>query len=316
MIVKDINTVKEYIGVNAAFNYDDIKPYLKRAERKFLIKLIGKDQYDVFDAAATDNVLEAQQLAQDALSNLAYYLGLPVLSVQVSSAGIFVAENDKTKPASDKQFKELQRSFKSAGLEAIDELLDFMESNKSDFTEWTTDKSYTEFKELLVYNTTTFQKEYNINNSRLTYMALVPNIKIVEDQFIKGPVGNELLTALKADQTIDKRKEVKALLIKSIVAYTIHKTMDNGLFIVDANGMHLRFDVLPYEKVVTNINLKINDFIINTKRNKLTEAEEYLKQAMAIISDEDNADKFTEYTAPTTTADKADLIKTQGIVGL
>lgn len=319
MIVRDITTVKKYLGINTAFKIEDIDPYLNRAERKFLIKLIGQAQYDIFNAVTqptTGNTFKALELAQEAISNLSYYLGLPVLSVQVSSAGIFVPESDNTKPISDKQFKELQRSFKSAGHEAIDELLDFMETNKDDFSSWTADDSYTEFKELLVYNTTTFQKEYNINNSRLTFLALVPNIKIVEDQYISGPVQSSLLKALKDPQTEQLRKDVKALLKKSIVAYTIHKTMDNGMFIVDASGIHLRFDVLPYEKVSTNINLKINDFIINTKENKLSEGEEYLKQAMEIISDTDNATVFSEYTVPTESVDKADLVKTKGIVGL
>jgi len=319
MIVRTINIVKESIGVNAAFEYSDIKPYIKRAERNFLKKLIGIPQYDLFNATAqpsSGKVFEALELAQDAVSNLAYYLGLPTLSVQVSSSGFFVPENENTKPISDKQFKELQRSFKSAGHEALDELLDFMETNKDDFSEWISDASYTEFKDLLVYNTTTFQNEFNINYSRQTFLALAPNIKIVEDQFIKGPVQDALFTSLKADQAEQLRKDVKALLIKSIVAFTIHKTMDNGLFIVDANGMHMRFDVLPYEKTVTNINLKINDFIINTKKNKLNEGEEYLKKAMAIIADTANAAVFSEYTLPVSKVDKVGLKTTKSIVGM
>ena len=318
MIVRDITTIKETVGVNANFDFADIAPFVKIVERKFIIKLIGKDQYAIFnvEAAPTGKVLEALKLAQEAVSNLAYYLGLPQLTVQVTSAGIFVPENQDTRQATDKQFKELQRTYLSAGHEAIDDLLDFMETNKTEFGAWTADDSYTEFKDLLVYNTTTFQKEYNINNSRQTFLALVPNIKIVEDQYISGPVQADLLKALKNTQTQDLRKKVKALLIKSIVAFTINKTVDNGLFILSPGGIHLRFDVLPYERVVTNESNRINDFILNTKKSKISEGEEYLKQALAIITNVDNSAVFIEYTTSINEVDKIDLVKTQGIVGL
>lgn len=317
MIVKDINTVKTYIGVNAAFQYEDILPYLQRAERKYLKEMIGPDQMAIFDTgSAVVEVQNAILFAEEAVSNLAYYLGLPVLTLQISSGGIFETVNENTTAATDKQFKELQRSFKTAGHEAIDVLLSYMEENKTFFAAWSTSEYYTEYKQTLVFNTSTFQKYYNINNSRQTFRALLPNIITVEDQFIVGPVGNDLFEALKEDQTEALRIQVKELLIKSIIAFTIYKTVDNGMFVIGPNGIYLKFDVLPYEKAFSNINLKINDFLINTKKNKLNEGEEYLKQAFNIFSNIDNATIFPEYVTPEAITQKAGIIKTPGIVGI
>lgn len=314
MIIKDIATLKKYISVNGSLTYDNIKSYIRSAEREFLRPLIGKDQLAVFDADVTDPiVLEALGLAQEAISNLGFYLYLPIGAVQITDAGVHVVDGNNSSPATDKQFKELQRSFKSAGHKALDELLEFMEDNALKFGPWVDSDSYSVFKDLLVNKTSTFNKYYYIFNSRQTFIAMKPNIKSVEDQFILAAIGKELLKVLKDDQTVDERKEVKVLLQQSIVAFTVMKTVDNGMFVMDGKGMHMRFDELPYEKTVTNISLKVNEFLTRTKANKQIEGEEYLKMAMKIIVA--NADKFEEYTAPET-IDRKGLIVTKSIVGM
>ena len=314
MIIKDTDTLLEYLTVNSSVTIETLKPYIKKAERNFLKPLIGAAQFAIFDATVTDAITQSgQQLAQEAVANFAYYLGLPILAVQINDSGIHVVDSEHTKTASDKQFKELQRSFKKSGHEALDELLELMEENPTKFDPWIKSDNYTVYKKLLVNKTSIFNSYYHIFNSRQTFVAIRPNIKVCEDQFIEPVIGSGLLTALKTNQTKAHRIEVKKLLQQSIVAFTIMKTVDNGMFILDAKGMHMRFDVLPYEKTVTNINLKINDFLVHTKRSKQIEGEEYLKLALKII--EDNTDKFSEYTIKET-PEHINLTKTKSIVGI
>jgi len=314
MIIQNTTTLREYISVNGSVDIDNLKPYLKKAERNFLKPIIGLDQISVFEETQTDTIIvQAQELAQEAIANFAYYLYLPINAVQITDNGIHVVDNENTKTATDKQFKELQRSFKKFAHEALDELLELMELSADKFQPWFNSKHYTIYKELLVNKTSVFNKYYYIFNSRQTFISLKPNLKIVEDQFISPVLGSLLLTALKDNQNIAERKEVKQLLQQSIIAFTVMKTVDNGLFTLDAKGMHMRFDVLPYEKVVTNVNLKVNDFLTRTKSNKKIEGEEYLKAALKII--ENNLEKFSEFTtkAPQT---RVKITNTKSIIGL
>lgn len=314
MIIKDTDTLRKYLSVNGSVKHENITPYLRKAERNFLKPIIGAAQLAVFEAETTDPIIkEAQELAQEAVANFGYYIYLPIGAVQISDNGIHVVDNENTKTASDKQFKELQRSFKKSGHEALDELLEFMEQSADKFSAWFDSDCYTIYKELLVNKTSTFNTYYHIFNSRQTFVAMRPTIKVVEDQFINPVIGTNLLADLKTNQTVAERKEVKKLLQQSIVAFTIMKTVDNGMFILDAKGMHMRFDVLPYEKTVTNINLKINDFLVHTKRSKQIEGEEYLKLALKII--EDNTDKFSEYIIKET-PDHINITNTKSIVGI
>lgn len=314
MIITDTETLREYISVNGSVTIENVKPYLKKAERNFLKPLIGSAQLLVFNQVATDSIIiEAKALAQEVIANFGYYLYLPIGAVQVSDSGIHVVDNENTKSASDKQFKELQRSFIKSGHEALDELLEVMEQSADKFQAWFNSENYTVFKDLLVNKTSVFNKFYHIFNSRQTFTAMRPTIKVVEDQFIKPVIDDTLLSVLKSNQTIQERKDVKELLQQSIVAFTIMKTVDNGMFILDAKGMHMRFDVLPYEKTVTNVNLKINDFLVHTKKSKQIEGEEYLKMALKVI--EENTSKFPEYTIKAI-PDYVNLTNTKSIVGL
>lgn len=297
MIVRSTDILSKFISVNSSLKHETLSPYLQRAERKHIIPLIGKAQYAIFDVESepTDTVIkEAYNLAAEASSNFGVYYALPILRAQVSEGGIFNAQSDLAKIATDKDFKELQRSFKSAAHEALDEMFKVMESDLTKFSAWTSDDSYKDYTSLLVNSTSVFQKYYNINNSRQTFLALVPEIKVVEPQFIEAPIGKELLKALKEVQTSEKRKEAKSLLQQSIVSFTLAKVLTNGLFRLDPDGIHVRFDVLPYEKIHANQN--ISEFISESRKNKASEGEQFLKKALKIV--QDNPSDFSEYTAP------------------
>ncbi|WP_233898353.1 DUF6712 family protein [Tenacibaculum piscium] len=314
MIIKTTEKLRDFIRVNGSVDIENLEPYLLKAERNLLKPLIGVGQISVFEQELTDPVLiYAQKLAQDAVANFGYYLYLPIGAVQISDAGILVVESDKAKQASDKKFKELQRSFKKSAHEALDDLLDYMEQYADKFLDWFNSDYYTVYKELLVNRTSVFNKYYYIFNSRQTFIAMMPTIRIVEDQFIKPVIGKKLLDDLKSNQTIQERKEVKEYLQQAIVAFTVMKTVDNGMFVLDARGMHMKFDVLPYEKSVTNVNLKVNDFLTRTKRNKQVAGEEYLKMAKEVILD--NTALFPEFEIKAVMK-HLKITTTKGIVGV
>jgi hypothetical protein len=239
------------------------------------------------------------------------YYALPIIQSQITEAGVFTTANQDASTSSDKNFKELQRSFKTAAHEALDEMFKVMESKLTSFKEWTANDVYKEHQSLLVNSTAIFNKHYNVFNSRQTFLAMKPELETVEFQYIKSFVGADLLKAIKKPQTVDERIEVKTLLQKSIVCFTVAKIMQNGLFVLGPEGMHVRFDVLPYEMVkgVTTTSRT------ETQKNKITEAEQFLKLALEIITE--NTDKFEEYIIPEESdKETPSIIKTKGITML
>lgn len=311
MIVRDTSTIQDFISINASVQYETLKPYITLAERKNIKALIGQPQYAVFDVStppADATVLEAYHLAQEAICNFAMYYALPILKTQISESGLFVSQNQDVATSSDKDYKELLRSFKTQGHEALDELFLLMEANFAKFTAWTASEVYQNYNNCLVKNTATFNKHYHIFNSRQTFMALKPELEVVERQYFNAVFGKELLTALKANQTNANRKEVKGLLEKAMVFFTIAKVMQNGLFQITASGITAKFNLLPYE-VIKDVS---SEHLKESQKNKITEAEQLLKDAVEIITE--NAADFIEYTAPVASETaETSIIVTKGI---
>lgn len=312
MIVRDTDVLRTYISVNASLEYNTLKPYLADAEIDHILEYIGAPQFAIFDVdtAPSDAIVKsAYKFAQSAICNFGVYEALPLIAAQISEAGIFQAQSEGVTSASDKQFKELQRSFKTRAHKSLDNMFKVMETNIEKFDAWKQDDTYKVFKSLLVNSTAVFNKHYNIFHSRQTFLALKAEIEIVEFQFIRSVLGEGLLKALKDDQTEAIRKEVKELVQKSIVCYTISKVAENGMFVLDATGMHVRFDVLPYEKV--NAKSVKNDELVKTRLNKAIEGEQFLNLAVEKI--EANISEFTEYTIPTEATVSSKIVKTPGI---
>ena len=314
MIISTTAILREHLSVNASIDILRLTPSLKKAERNFLKPLVGLEMMTILETETTDVVIkEAQNLAQEAVANYAYYLYLPLNAVQISDSGIHVVDNENTRAASDKQFKELQRSFKTSGHEALDALLETLEASPDKFPKWFQSDPYKKHKDLLVNKTAIFNEHYYIFNSRQTFVALQPRLKVAEDQFIAPVIGDQLLLAIKNSQTTNNRKKVKAFLQKAVVSFTIMDVVYNGMFVLDAQGIHMKFDVLPYEKNVTNVNLKVNDFLSHTKKTKQNEGEEYLKLAVDLMKN--NPTDFPEYTIKETPV-HIKLADTNSIVGL
>jgi hypothetical protein len=312
MIVKNNYSINKYVTINPSVTYQTLEPYIRQVERTHIKPIIGPAQYQVFETQPTDDIVkEAWELCQEAIFYFAMYKALPFLSIQITEGGIFAASTGDAQQITDKQYKELLRAQKKQAHETLDQMLQFMEANLDKFTQWSSDPAYTDYASLLVNTTAIFNKHYNIFNSRQTFMALKPELSTVENQFIEPVIQSALLEALKNTQDNNNRKIVKQLLQKAIVNFTVSKVMENGLFVLDAQGIYVRFDVLPYEMLQSNATNKINDFIINTKKNKITEAEQYLKKAIEVITN--NPDDFEEYTAPEETETKSTVYSTQSI---
>ncbi|MGK4567847.1 hypothetical protein [Flavobacterium sp. 3HN19-14] len=127
-------------------------------------------------------------------------------------------------------------------------LLKVLETTPDAFPDWQANYS-TINADLLVSSTATFDKYYNIFESRQTFLALIPTIRQVEDQYINTFLCSELIEHLKSTSISEpSQKQVKVFLQKAVVAFTISKIYDEGLFLLDASGLRLKYDTLPYEQ--------------------------------------------------------------------
>lgn len=299
MILATTADIKQHVAIAASFQYEDLEPYIKQAVYQFTEKFVGNLDETLADAATGENAAiknKARGILQGALANFALYLYTPIGSVMVDSAGFSTSETDQRRTLDWGHKKDLQRNFLMAGHTAMDRLLTYLEQNKAVFADWAGSDQYTESMELLVNNTATFQKYYNIYNSRQTYLALQPSLLQVEDQHIGTLLCPELITHLKTVGVSGKVLQVKTLLQKAIVAFTVAKVAREGIFTIDASGIMLKFDVLSTDKPQSPDYGKPAEFLKNTVEQQNIYGQNYLQQATDIIKA--NLTDFSQCASP------------------
>lgn len=312
-LIKTAEDIKKYVSTAFNFTFDIVKPYVVKSERQKIKNLIGEATYSAWtETAPTEgNPLKAYELFREASANLSVLHYIPIGVVTVADHGITVSTSAHTATASYGQILDLKRSLIEIANSALDEALELMEANKTDFPLWTPTESYTVFKELMVQTTSEFNRFFNIQNSRLTFIALRAyqlevqqqifdwldadtffQIKEAEGAFAATLAAN-LATSL---VVISKSKEAKELAQRAQVNYTVSQAAESGVFLFKSTGMFTKYAEIPTEK-----HHQLSDYqlkrLIDSRNSAAEDAMKRLKKLVL-----DNLDVFTNYTPPTDAA--------------
>jgi hypothetical protein len=321
MITKSTEDLKKHAHLTSGFTFEKMQSFLEDAISQFLYKYISKAQYKVLEdyTGADEIILEARNLAAKCEVKLAMFNYLPIGSMQVTSAGIHNITPNQQAATSRTAINDAQRIYRKSGLQALDNLLTLLEENEDKFDVWKASKAYTNFKGVLVNSTGVFQNHYDIFNSVQTFISLVPEIKIVESQFIKPAITAEVLVEIKTKVTTDFSEAdllifntVKDKVQAAIVLFTVSKTLGSGMYYQSSTGFQIRFDILDYERKFAAQN-QIDHHIGAQIVQKKSEATNFLKEALDII--QDNTTIFTTYILPETVI-RTSVIATPGFVGI
>lgn len=299
MILDNTTDLKKHVSVANSFQFADFQPYITKAVNTFTRKYVGNLHIKLATATEETEVNaaiknEAREHLQNAISNFGYFLYLPLASVIMDSSGISVVTNENRKSAEWWQIKDIRRELLRSGHEAMDLLLEILENNPEVFTEWTASFG-TLNKALLVNNAQVFNEYYNIFNSRQTFLALQPSIRQVEDQYMHTMLCPELIVALKGN-TIGTLKAVKIAMQKAIVAFTVAKVADVGLFLLDENGLRVNFESFIDGRKESVSYGKTADQTSGLVTEQLNNGTQYLNLVKQFI--ENNPDDFTQCSNP------------------
>lgn len=318
MILSTKEDLKKYISISDNFEFDAFALYITKAINTYTFKYVGNLHVFLVEEATGNNsqiLNEAREHLRSAIANFGYFLFTPYNSVMMDSSGMANIQNEQRKNIEWWQLNDIRRELLRSGHESMDLLLEILEANPTVFPDWTT-KFALNNKKLLVHSTAEFQKAYNIFNSRQTFLALLPAISQVEDQYINNYLCKELLLAIKSNPNNDKLIFLKEYLQKAIVHFTIAKVYNEGIFHLDASGIKLKFDTLPnetikavdYGKQVDQLNRAIK---INTDNGS-----NYMALAKQLILD--NPTDFNQCDNPLAmkTPKKFQVYNKKGIVGL
>jgi hypothetical protein len=321
MITKNTADLKKYAHVTSGFTFENMQSFIQDGVSDLLYKYISKSQYIVLEAYTGNDaiILEAKELAAKFEVKFGMFSYLPIGSMQVTSAGIINVTPNQQAATSRTALNDAQRVYKKGALQALDSLLELLEENEANFPSWKASKAYTNYKSLLVNATAVFQSHFDIFNSRQTFISLVPDLKIVESQFIKPGITAAVLAQLKTKPSTDLTaahllifNEVKQKVQAAIVLFTVSKTLGSGMYYQSATGFQIRFDILDFERKFA-AQKQIDHHIGSQIAQRKSEANNFLKEALDLI--QQNTTIFTTYNLPETVT-RSSFIATSGFVGI
>lgn len=236
MLFSTITEIQKHLTIGVGSDFNQLAPHISNAETAYMRPLLGSVMFDELQEYYTerptgefDSLTETQQAmetlldkVQKSLIHLAYLMGFQVLNSTISSGGFKRTESEKQKSLYHYQEDELKEYFKTAGFNAMDEVLEYMESNIIHFNEFKVSTNWTVLKTAFISDTKTFESIYFINNSRLTFLRLKSYSTLVEDMEIRPLLGTAIFDEVKTEMAKDDpAAKVLALLsyIRKPIAY-------------------------------------------------------------------------------------------------
>jgi hypothetical protein len=237
----DIGLLKEYVDFGANLTWAKVSSQLKRAERTYLRAIFGAYYTDLLTKigegtlVAKDNaLLDEMRLAS---GNLAWWLFVPIHNVSISSAGIGQAHSEGHKPAFQWSVKDLQKSYRDAGFEAIENTFEFLEANNGIY-EFDASEVRKAAKACIIATASEFQDEIDIMKSRYLYMQLIPEMKRIQRDVVRPIVGaaafDTILKKLQKDNgeaeganTLSDTEKIILAIARPLIA---NKTLADSLY--------------------------------------------------------------------------------------
>jgi len=246
--------LKAMLPVSAGFSFDNIKPDIKRAQRKYIRPILGATLEAELEAAYLATPTAAQQdlidVVQPALAHLAAWLYLPKGNVFVTDNGVMAHHTENLKPAFEWQMKAYRSSLLTHGNDGLDTLIEHLEEVAADdFVDWLTSLACTLAREHFI-NTAELYTRYvaKLKGSRYLWQQLRPTQRRVEDGLIKGILGAELYAEIKGQILSNTVSEANTALLDNIRGTLAHKAWAEGLLEqtiqVDEEGVHVASNIL------------------------------------------------------------------------
>lgn len=223
-LFSSISEIRKYLPINVTFTFSDIEPFVKQAERDFLIPVLSQAQYDEIEAAQTSSDPDIQKLLDKSRAVVAPYalqLWIPFGQAQITSGGIQITSNENSKTAFQWQIEGMENTALLLAYSCAEDLIKFLLVNKTTYTAWTASDEYARLFRLFINTATEFNEYFEMGTSRYLFLQLIPTIQRVEKNSILPILCKELFDEIKAEilsGSISPENEALLNFIKPAVA--------------------------------------------------------------------------------------------------
>jgi hypothetical protein len=204
--------ISAFIPSSASLGYDKMKSSLQSAETMFITKLIGEELTNKIDLFYENGVNDNKELwtkllslSQRAVAYLAMWYDFDALNLRITDQGFQRQESDTFKGAYKYQEENMKRTFKNRGFNCLDDILEFLDLNRTVFTDYINSPAYIDSQKSIVRSTSEVNNIIYINNSRIIFLRMRCEFNAIEENFIKPKLGDDLYKML-IDSLADSSK--------------------------------------------------------------------------------------------------------------
>lgn len=240
-LIKNIAEVKAVLRIS---NLDDDMslPDMDQAMYKHIIPVIGNDIVTeitgIYDSGGgTDIQKDLITHIQKPLAAFAYLDNIGIIHATITDRGVARISTAEMPAAFRWEFNEVKSTLEDKALTGMEELLEFLDDNKADFSTWANSVAYKQYYEHLIHNGRDFNKIYPLYQPLRTFHSLRPILNLVEDMYIAPAIGNAFLSEIITTDNPDANVQAILSLLKKAEAYlTIKHSIESMPVRISANG--------------------------------------------------------------------------------
>jgi hypothetical protein len=246
-LFKTQDELKAVVPIIKAGAVADWNPTITAAEQFYLKKILGTALYNAMHAAVASNSFNAASTAllpyaRAVSGNLGVYEWLPLIYSQTSSAGERTTSTQDAERSPKWSFDLKRKQLLEHGGRAIEALYEFLEANEGDYYTW----QGSTYRKYFINKATDFNNHVNIGNSRWTFLAMVQEMELVEEMYIKPILGDAFFADLKtkiANKTMTGNDATfLEQLQKPIALLTVAEAMPTLSLLLTPDGVRLRYE--------------------------------------------------------------------------
>lgn len=264
--------IKEIAKVSTALSYEMMSAPLRNSYLLFIVPLVGDElrtRLESMAANGTAGVDEETLLFYCRRANvfLAFWSEFDEINTRITDAGFQRQESEEGtfKPVYKYQEDNLRIGFKNKGFNALDSMLDYLETHIDVFPEYESAPSHQVYKSGFVKSTDEVERYYTIYQSRLIFLRLESHLRFVSEVMLPTVIGTKLHDSLMehldgSDDTFERLRVVSlgyvvCMAVRRLLSETGNIT-DRGLYFVQLTDKEGNVQAKPVPDERLSLQLK------------------------------------------------------------
>lgn len=246
--ISELRTINN--AVNDQLTFAELKPSIDLAESQLVRDYIGGDLYaEINNAynAVNPNLSPAQAALlpylQRPISAMALVHFIPKSEATITSTGVMRFETEKSKTAYQQQVIKLRMQLQFEADNAIEDLLQYLDSNQTSFSSWTSSPQFRQYRSLFIQSGRQLADVYYCATPYRIYHKLRQFFFDAEQQQLKKILGDVFFAELKAKIALaapvlsDAEKELLMHIRKYLAYSSIGRAAASQLITWDDRGL-------------------------------------------------------------------------------